>query len=160
MSIQFRELRAGHVVHLLNKAQMEARQGKVVNVGTPYPEPSKPGQIAPTINRLIDITIESEGQTQTYAIPETTSVTFAGDIVLSTEPDALIREVQAMRSQSEQAIAAFDMHKQRLSQCDAILEELDTSFRDKRVVEERLSRVEGFMEEIRGDVKNLLKSLS
>jgi hypothetical protein len=160
MSIQFRELRAGHLVQILNKSQMTVRQGKVVNVGSPYPEPVKPGQMAPTMNRLIDITIEAEGQTQTYAIPETSSITFAGDIVLSIEADSLIREVQAMRSQSEQAIASFDMHKQRIGQCDAILEDLDTSFREKRVVEERLSRVEGFMEEIRGDMKNLLKSLS
>nr|DAH23874.1 MAG TPA: hypothetical protein [Bacteriophage sp.] len=34
---------------------------------------------------VIDVTIESNGKTATYTIPENLSVTYAGDIVLSTD---------------------------------------------------------------------------
>ena len=39
---------------------------------------------------VIDVTIESNGKTATYTIPENLSVTYAGDIVLSTDKQGLI----------------------------------------------------------------------
>jgi hypothetical protein len=153
----FRDLKQGYQIYLLDKKEMVAERVKVTSVGIPYTEPPKSGQLAPSMTRLVDIGIESRG---TYAIPEGLSITYAGDIVLSIEAEPILREVQAMKAQSEEILSSVDAQKEKIMRCDEILENLDLKFKEKKEIENRLSKVEAFMGELRDDVKNLLKSLN
>ena len=53
---------------------------------------------------VVDITIESSNKTATYTIPENLSITYAGDIVLSTDKICLAREVESMKNTAEKII--------------------------------------------------------
>jgi hypothetical protein len=53
---------------------------------------------------VIDVTIESNGKTATYTIPENLSVTYAGDIVLATDKQGLIAEVESMKNTAEKIL--------------------------------------------------------
>jgi hypothetical protein len=158
--ITFRDLKAGYQIYLLDKGTMSATKVKVINVGIPYNEPPKVGQLAPSLTKIVDVTIETDGKSQTYAIPETATITYAGDVVLSVEAEPIVREVQAMRAQSEETLLSVETHTKRIENCDRILETLDTSFKEKKEIEGRLSKVETFMCEIKDDLKNLIKQLN
>lgn len=63
---------------------------------------------------VVDVTIEADGATRTYSIPEASGITYAGATVLSTDRDGIIREIEAIKSQSEEALAGVESHKTRI----------------------------------------------
>lgn len=75
--------------------------GKAVTVGFPRYDLA-------TKSTVIDITLDVNGKTATYAIPENLSVTYAGNLVLSTDKEGLVREIEAMRTSAEQILASTD----------------------------------------------------
>ena len=76
---------------------------------------------------VVDVTIDAKGATKTYTIPETATITYAANLVLSTDKEGILREVEAMKSASEQALAQVDKHKDTIAKCDELLEELKRS---------------------------------
>lgn len=130
------------------KSRVTASQGKAVNVSKPY-FPQSPASQPPTMatmQMVVDVTIESAGVTHTYAIPETLSVTYASDLVLSTDRDGILREVEALKSQSEEALASVQRHKDTIATCEQILEQWNPSFAEKREQDRRISGLESKME--------------
>lgn len=142
----FKDIKNGYPVFVLEREEMTARQGKVVNVGTPYFETQKPGQPMQNINRLLDVTIEVDGKSHTYAIPETLSVTYAGNLAISTEKEGIIREVQAIRTQSQTVVDSYEKHQQSIAKCDGILEEWDTVYKEKKETDKRIGNLENKMD--------------
>lgn len=93
----FKDIKSGYPVYFLNRESITAYQGKVVSVSVPrYDMQVVNKSNAPLV---VDITIDANGQTKTYTISENATITYAGNIVLSTERDGIIREVEAMKSQ-------------------------------------------------------------
>lgn len=156
--MQFREVKQGYSVYLLDKSLMKVQQVRVIGVGVPYNEPPKVGQLS-NINRLVDVTIEQEGRNHVYAIPETACVTYAGETVLSTDADGILREIKAVKSQSEEVLASVDAHREKVLRCEEIIGELDTAYKDKKEMDSRLSKVEEFMLEMKEDIKSLVREL-
>lgn len=56
---------------------------------------------------VVDVTIEANSKTATYSIPENLSVTYAGDVVLSTDKQGLIAEVEQMKNTAERYLSQF-----------------------------------------------------
>lgn len=86
----FKDMKPGYPVYILQKEDgLKPVQGKVINVSQPYFPQMQPGQMPSqnTMQRMTDVTIEANGRTNTFAIPETLSVTYAGNMVLSTDRD-------------------------------------------------------------------------
>lgn len=53
---------------------------------------------------VVDVTIEANSKTATYSIPENLSVTYAGDVVLSTDKQGLMAEVEQMKNTAEKIL--------------------------------------------------------
>jgi hypothetical protein len=157
--MKFNELKSGYTVYLLDKKTMEVSEEKVMSVGAPYPEPMKAGQLAQNLTRLVDVTLGDGGRTHVYAIPEGASVTYAGDTVLSSDSEGVLREVRAMKVQSEELLASVDAHRERVEKCEELIARLDTAYRDKREMDGRLTRVESYIHELKDDIRNLIKEL-
>jgi hypothetical protein len=155
----FKDSKSGYPAYMLDKEALRVSEGRIVNVGQPYIEPQKPGQLAPSMQRLVDVTIEADGKTQTFVIPEMLSVTYAGHLVISLERDDILREVKALRQQSVSAIDALPRHKETLSRCDAILAELDVEFKEKRERDSRLDRLESRISTMCEDMASLTQAL-
>lgn len=47
---------------------------------------------------MVDVTIEVEGRTAVYTIPENLVVTYASNIVLSTDREGIAREVETAKA--------------------------------------------------------------
>ncbi len=155
----FKDIKNGYPVFVLDREEMTATQGKVVNVGAPYFEPQKPGQPVQNINRLVDVTIEVEGKSHTYAIPETLSVTYAGNLAISTEKEGVIREVQAIRTQSQTVVDSYEKHRQAIARCDGILEEWDTAYKEKKENEKRIGNLESKVDKLSEVIADFISEL-
>jgi len=153
--MQFKDLKAGYPVYIFTKGEgLKATTGKVVNVSQPYFPQPQPGQLASmqTAQRVVDVTVESESKTSTYSIPETLSVTYANNLVLSTDREGILRDVEAMKAQSQEVVNSYDKHKAIIESCDKILEEWNPVFAEKKEQDKRISGIE---KEVIG-LKNML----
>ena len=104
----FKDIKQNYPVYILNKQDVSFSKGKVTSVSLPHMDNSNPMVIGKSV---IDVAIEVDGKSATYTIPENLSIVYAGDIVLSTDRDGIMREVEAMKSSSEQAIKNVERHK-------------------------------------------------
>ena len=152
----FKDLKPGYPVYLLQKGdEIKALQGKVIKVSDPYFPPVSSGQMPSmsTTQRVVDVTLETDGVTNTYSIPETLSVTYANNLVLSTDRDGILRDVEAMKGQSEEVIRSVERHRSIIECCEKILEEWNPAFAEKKEQDKRISGLET-------EVKGLSKMIS
>lgn len=154
----FKDIKQNYPVYILNKDDMTVTPGKVVTVSFPRFDSMKvmsqtPGQM------VIDFEIEANGKTATYAIPESLSVTYAGSLVLATEKEGLVREIEAMKNSAEQVLASVDKQKGIVEKATALLVDLNPQFKEKKEYDERLSKMENSIGEMRDILNNFIKEL-
>lgn len=159
----FKELKQNYPVYILDKQAVTFTQGKVISVslprmnvgnGTmPMMPPSSPTAM------LVDVTIEADGRTATYSIPENLAVTYAGSTVLSTDREGISREIEAMRATAEQVLSSVDRQKEILDKTQSLLAELNPAYKEKKETDERFNRIEGDMSEMKSMVRDLLNKL-
>ncbi len=153
--MNFKDIRQGYPVYILDKQALSLSEGKVTAVGFPYfPVQTPPG--AHSLGMSVDVTIEAGGKAATYTIPEQLSVTFAGNLVLSTDRAGLAAEVESMRTAARQAIEGMQRQKDIIDAADGLLIQLKPEYRERAETEKRFSSLEGAM----ADVKSLLQGLT
>lgn len=91
---------------------------------------------------MIDVTIEANGKTAIYAIPENNSVTGAGHIILSTEKSGLIGEVEAQKANAEQILASASKAQNIIDKAPSLLAELNPMYKEKQETEQRFGKIE------------------
>lgn len=159
----FKELKQNYPVYILDKQAVTFIQGKVISVSLPRMNvgngtmPMMPTS-SPTI-MLVDVTIEADGRTATYSIPENLAVTYAGSTVLSTDREGISREIESMRTTAEQVLSSVDRQKEILDKTQSLLVELNPAYKEKKETDERFNRIEGDMSEMKSMVRDLLNKL-
>lgn len=137
----FKDLKKSYPVFFFDRDAVRYYQGKVVSIAVPrYDAPNFGTQ--PQGGLVVDVTIEADGATRTYTIPEASSLTYAANLVLSTDKDGIIREVEAIKSASEEALAQVDKHKDAVAKCEKLLEELNPVFAEKKAQDKRIEGIE------------------
>ncbi len=137
----FKDLKPNYQVFFFDKDKLSVSSGKVVNV-------SPPRYMSTQTTMVVDVTIEADGITHTYSIPETSSLTYANNLALATSNESIVREVQAMKAASEQHLAETEHHRNIVERCNTLLEDIDTTFAEKRKQDKRIEGIET-------EVKNL-----
>lgn len=159
----FKELKQNYPVYILDKQAVTFTQGKVISVSLPRmgvgngTMPMMPTN-SPTA-MLVDVTIEADGRTATYSIPENLAVTYAGSTVLSTDREGISREIEAMRATAEQVLSSVDRQKEILDKTQSLLAELNPAYKEKKETDERFNRIEGDVSEMKSMVRDLLNKL-
>ena len=97
---------------------------------------------------VVDVTIEAEGATRTYTIPESSSVAYAGTLVISTDRDGVVREAESIKAAAQDALSKVEHYRDAVDKCDALLEEWNPALAEKREQERRIGGIEN-------EVKNL-----
>lgn len=159
----FKEIKTGYPTYHLNRSTVQVSQGKVKDASPAHVQqsnPMQPSMFSPTQPMVVDITIEEGGTTKTYTIPENLDTTYAGDMVISTSRENIIREVEAMKARSEEAIAQQSHHKEVIGKCDTILTEWNPAFKEKKQTEERFGKIEDQIADIGKMVKTLIDKLN
>lgn len=142
----FKDIKQNYPVFILNKQDITFAQGKVTSVSLPHMDNSNPMVMGKSV---IDVAIETEGKSATYAIPENLSIVYAGDIVLSTDRDGIMREVEAMKASAEQAIKNVERQKMIVEKSTSLLTELNPVFKEKQANEQRMTKMENSIEELK-----------
>lgn len=156
----FKELKQNYPVYILDKQNVSFTQGKVISVSLPRMSVGSPMMPSSSpASMLVDVTIEADGRTATYSIPENLAVTYANNTVLSTDREGISREVEAMRATAEQVLNSVDRQKEILEKSKTLLAELNPAYKEKKETDERFNRIEGDVSEMKGMMKDLLDKL-
>lgn len=151
----FKDLKQNYPVYILDKQTLTLTQGKAVAVGFPRMEMNP---AAGKSGMVVDVSIVADGKTANYVIPENLSVTYAGNLVLSVDRQGLAGEVESMKVTAEQAIASVEQQKQILEKSTTLLAELNPTCREKQETEQRFSKIEASMGELKDMLSRLLNS--
>jgi len=152
----FKDIKQNYPVYILDKQEFCITQGKATAVSFPRIEMN---QKIGRSEMVIDVTVEANGKTATYAIPENLSVTYAGNIVLSTDKQGLTGEVEAMVASADQVIASVTHAQKIKDKAPAILADLNPVYREKQETEQRFGKIEGSISEMKGLMQSQQKML-
>lgn len=151
----FKDVKQNYTVYILDKQDMNISQAKVSAVGFPRMDIMQNTHNTQTV---VDITLDSNGKIATYTIPESLSVTYAGNIVLSTDKDGLMHEIEAMKNNAEQVLASVDKQKQILDKANTLLSELNPVYKEKKETDLRFSKIENSISEMKDMFANFLNT--
>lgn len=160
----FKELRPALPIHIFDKGNMTYTQGKVVNVNGPrinttaMQQPYQTG--VPSLPQMVmDVTIETNGTTATYQLPENVGATAVGSMLIATDKSNILAELQATKADCENYLANVDKKKEMLGKCENLIAELDTSFKEKKEMDDRIKAVENAQAEQNGKLDKILEML-
>lgn len=146
----FKEIRQGGTVHILDRDKLELRQGTVTAVSFPRMNIQQP--TVQNVGMVVDVTIESDGKPATYTIPENLCVTYANNIVLSTDMQGLAAEVERMKTDAERVLASVDRHKAMIEKSSELLAKLNPQYKERQETEKRFRGIEGDIGNVKEDV--------
>lgn len=148
----FKDIKQNYPVYILDKQNVSFVQGKVTSISLPHMDNSNPMVMGKSV---VDVTIEAEGKGATYTMPEDKSMVYAGSLVLSTDKEGIVREVEAMKASAEQAIANVEKQKEIASKSTALLTELNPIFKEKQENEKRMNKMETSIQEMGSSILEL-----
>ena len=149
----FKDIKQNYPVYMLDKQNMSIIQGTATSVGFPRmdmnPKTGKTGMV-------IDVTIVANGKTATYSIPEDLAVTYAENLILSTDKQGLANEIEAMKNTAEQVLASVDHQKEVIAKSSSLLAELNPMYKDKQETEERFAKIESSISRMEEMMSNFI----
>lgn len=151
----FKDIRQGQTVYLLHKGEeMEAESRKVRQVGMPrFPQYGTQGG---AMGMVVDIAIDEK----TYVVPSDSEIACAGNVVISVSKEGMLREVETMRAESEETVAAVGKHQKRIEDCERILTEWDEKKAEEKRKEERIDKLEDKMNGLTDMIEKFMNKMS
>lgn len=151
----FKDLKSGYPIYLLDRTALRYEQGKVMAVGMPHAD-LQTGNFG---KMLIDVTIQADGKQNTYSVSDTEKTAYAGSLLIACEKEYVINEVRAINAQAEETLAKVEASQKTVANCKALLEELDTTFKDKQETERRFLKLEERFGGIEDKMDKLLSAI-
>lgn len=153
----FRDLKSGHVIHLLDRTALVYEQGNVMAVGLPHAD-TQPGNYG---KMLVDITIQTkDGKRNTYSVSDTEQTAYAGSLLITCNKECIVNEVRAINAQAEETLSKVETARKTVADCRTLLEELDTTFKDKQETERRFQKIDERFTGIEDKMDRLLSAIS
>ena len=149
----FKELKQGYSIYILDKDGMSVKQGKVVSVSAPHID-KKGFEIGASL--VVDVMLDIEGVVGTYTFKDDTETGYVQQTVITTDKQNIIREVELIKSQSEEVLSQVNKHKNRVLKCNDILAEYNPAIKEKKEIDERFGKLEGSIVEIKSMLSGLL----
>lgn len=144
----FSGLRQNALFYILEKSNgLKLKIGQVVSVSNPTPKyrqytPAQPfGQQETTV----DVSVKVDDDTIDFKqLPSNVSIANFGNdgVVVSESREAMSAEVEAILRNSQQVIDSIPVHEQNVSDCDAILRQLNPVFAKEKQTDERIGALE------------------
>lgn len=143
----FKDIKQNYPIFILDKQNLTLTQGKVISAGFPRVE------MMPSTGKsemVIDFSIEADGKTGTYVIPESLSVSYAGNLIISPDKTSLVNEIEAMKATAEQVLASVKHHEDVLAKSSGLLAELNPAYKERQEYERRLDSMEKSIADMKG----------
>lgn len=147
----FKELKQGYPIYMLDKDKLEVKYGKVRENSFPRID-----QMNGQRQMVVDVSVECDGKTATYTMPEDSCVVYANNLVISTHQQGLTTEVEKMKEEAERILASVDRQEKIISVADDLLAQLNPTLKEKRETEQRFQKIEGRMNGVDDKLDKLL----
>lgn len=161
----FKDLKEGFQIHALDTTDVPVyRMGKVVKVSDPrLPQMPQyqPGQMPypQLLDRVIDLTVELDGKTDTYVVPENRDVAMASGITLACSVEPIANQVSAIRKKASDELANRERNERSVLACDSILEDINPEFRRKKEQDKKIKGLEDKVERMSSSFEELKELL-
>lgn len=149
--MNFKDLKPGYSLHILDKPTMTYTTERVTNVSLPHIDPKYNN-----IGMIVDITTDK----QTYCTPSDTDIAYPADHVITTDRQHILREAEAIRATSEQALAQTDFHKSIIAKSNNLIATLDPTQREKQATEARFNNIETRFNNIESSIEKVMTILT
>ena len=149
----FKDLKSGYPIYIFDRDKVTFTQTKVLSVNPPHFD----NHYGNPTEMVVDVTIE--GMPKPYTFKENTDTGYLNNLVITTERDKALLEVENLQAQSEQAWNKRDTYKEIADKCAQIRAEFSPAFREKRENEERFSKIEGSVSELKDMIQSLVNEL-
>lgn len=156
LAMLFKELKSGYPIFVFDKVAVKVTQGKVVSdVGIPHIDT----HFGNPTEMVVDVNVDVEGKTTSYTMRADSSVGYAKNSVISSDRDPIIREIEMMKSQAEQAVSQVEHQKDVITKCSDILAEFNPAFKEKLDITKRFETLESSVGKLSKMVESLVKEL-
>lgn len=145
-----KDCQKGYPIFLLNRNEIVASQGKIVDVSRPHFDNRNPT----CTSMVIDVTVEMDGKQTSFVMPESANVAYTDNLVISCDRTDIMREVEAICNRNEEELRQTAVRQQTVQKCKAIIEEWNPAIRQQREADERMSKMEKEMGQMRTDVND------
>ncbi len=153
----FKELKSGYPIYLLDRTALKYEQGKVMAVGLPHAD-VQPGNYG---KMLVDVSIQTkEGKQNTYSVSDTEQTAYAGSLLITCNKECVVNEVRAINAQAEEMLAKVADTQSIVTNCKTLLEELDTTFKDKQETEKRFQKIDERFSAMEGKMDKILSAIN
>lgn len=166
--MQFKDIKPGCTICLVDTRTMELTNGKVTNTSFPYPDNQSgnnnfsgglpnysPNQSSGRM--VLDLTIEANGRTATYTVSETASINYANHLMIASDQNSLLPELQSLADESEKIIAAAPAHEERLKKIKELQVELNPQAKREQEYDKRLAAIEKSQQDMAAMITNFIK---
>ncbi len=161
--MKFNEYKENYPIYaIFEKDGIDVKEAKVTAVSQPYfLNISQISAASLSQNKVVDITIAMGNTSKIYTFPEDSSIASTSDGIVFTDRDGVVRELNAILMQSEDALKKVEMHRKRLEDCQKLRAEFDPMAKKDAEVNARFAKLESSVSGIEssiGDLKNLIIS--
>jgi hypothetical protein len=160
----FKDLKPGLQMLILDKSAtpIKCHSGKVVKVSMPRVEMPKADGSMPFSSfqmqdRVVDLTIEYDGKTSTFVVPENSNVAYGDAVTISCSEDAIISEVKSRMKESADIVDSYEFHKANIEECKSILAGLNPQYADTKEQDKRMTAMENDLADIKDMIRSLMK---
>lgn len=149
----FKDLKSGNTIFIFDRENVTFSQVKVLEVTPPHFDK----HFGNLTEMVVDVTIE--GYPKPYTFKDGTDTGYLNNLVITTDRDKALLEVENLQIQSEQAWNKRDFYKETADKCSQIRAEHSPLFKEKKQTEERFSKLENSVGELKDMIKGLVKEL-
>lgn len=133
--MMFRDVKVGDTLYIYDRASIALTAEQVSSVSAPRVD---------KVGMVVDVAVGN----MTYTFRDSSEVGFTPTLVISSDRANLLREVVAHKMGNESQIARVDQLKAELPKLDAVIDQLDPNRKEKKMMEDRLSKIEANLEKL------------
>lgn len=152
----FKDLKSGFPIYMYDNSTIEYKQAKVLDVSLPHIDTNN--KYSSMAAMVVDVTVDIDGNKYTYTFKDNTETGYANSKIISTDKQNIIREIEASKVQSEEALQKVDYHKNIVDKCTVLLSEMDPSVKEKKQIDDRFNKLESYMSSIDAMLNKLLNT--
>lgn len=153
--MQFKDVKQGYPVYVIDRKDVTVMVGKITNSPMPHFDNNFPG----VRKMVVDLAIEYDGKTGTYVMEDSAEVGYVGTLVITANRECVTREIESIKSNSEQALSMTNYHKEAVEKCEKLMKEYSPEYKERSAFNERLDGLENNVAELAKSVSELVNKM-
>lgn len=143
----FKDLKQNYFVYIFDKQNITFTQGKITDISSPHIDMRAP-MINSSYQTVVDITVEVNSKTNTYTIPDNLSFARSGSLVIATEKEDIIKEIEVIKMNAEHIVNTINDQKAIIEKTSKLLETINPVFKQEKERENRFTAIENSIKKI------------